>query len=220
MKQTMKWLFVKDEGESVVFRCSACNSEITVKYGEELPYCKHCESEPDGEQIAKKMTDNEKTSATEMTDNEIIKALEICILGDCSGCDCRCGSVGDCRDTLNKHSLDLITRQRAEIERLEKTQVQYVKAWVDEFVSRLKIDCSLAIPNGALLNNVIDELVESMKSDFSRLLDFTNLIQVKAVKEFAERLKTEQSFYDGQETRIYLTEKDLDNLVKEMVGEG
>ena len=43
--------------------------------------------------------------------------------------------------------------------------------------------------------------------------------EAEAIKEFAERLKTEQSFYDGQETRIYLTEKDLDNLVKEMVGE-
>ena len=44
-------------------------------------------------------------------------------------------------------------------------------------------------------------------------------IKAEAIKEFAERLITEQSFYDGQETRIYLTEKDLDNLVKEMVGD-
>lgn len=56
MKQTMKWLFVEIQGDSAVFRCSVCNSEISVKQGEELPYCKHCESEPDGEQFAKKKT--------------------------------------------------------------------------------------------------------------------------------------------------------------------
>lgn len=54
MKQPMKWILINEQENYVVFRCSVCNSEITVKYGEELPYCKHCESEPDGEQFAMK----------------------------------------------------------------------------------------------------------------------------------------------------------------------
>lgn len=54
-----------------------------------------------------------------MTDNEIIKALEICILGDCDICSCKCG-VRDCRDTLNKHALDLIDRQQKDIDDLCK----------------------------------------------------------------------------------------------------
>ena len=69
-----------------------------------------------------------------MTDNEIIKALETCILGDCDVCNCRCGSVGDCRDTLNKHSLDLITRQQAENDDLfyKLTGVMHsVDKWLD-----------------------------------------------------------------------------------------
>lgn len=54
------------------------------------------------------------------------------------------------------NAINLITRQKAEIERFEKVQTQYVKAWIDEFSERLKNDCSLAFVDGELLNKVID----------------------------------------------------------------
>ena len=56
-----------------------------------------------------------------MTDNEIIKALECCILykqicsENCPLCD-----VKSCKENLRKHCLDLINRQKAEIERLNE----------------------------------------------------------------------------------------------------
>ena len=113
MKQTMKWLFVEEQGNSVVYRCSVCNSEISVKYGEELPYCKHCESEPDGEQIANKMSDN-----------EIIKALESCSKrGDCEGCLYGHFCNGDLT-IIVKYALDLITRKQAKIEALQMDNSQ------------------------------------------------------------------------------------------------
>ncbi|MGN0114846.1 MAG: hypothetical protein ACI396_05925 [Acutalibacteraceae bacterium] len=84
-----------------------------------------------------------------MTDNEIIKALECCVLGDCDLCNCKCGSTGDCRDALNKKTLDLINRQQAEIERLKKLLAEadtsynkcakrFYKEGVKEFAEKLK----------------------------------------------------------------------------------
>ena len=54
-----------------------------------------------------------------MSDKDIIKALECCILykqicsENCPLCD-----VKSCKENLRKHCLDLINRQKAEIERL------------------------------------------------------------------------------------------------------
>ena len=61
-----------------------------------------------------------------MTDNEIVKALECCKSengNDCEGCPCqnvayKQGS-GGCTNALMGYALDLITRQKAEIERLQ-----------------------------------------------------------------------------------------------------
>lgn len=62
-----------------------------------------------------------------MTDNEIIKALECCHYTDCSDCPIR--GEGACVDNLPQYALDLINRQKAEIERLrdtiEKTDAAY-----------------------------------------------------------------------------------------------
>ncbi len=57
-----------------------------------------------------------------MTDNEIIKALECCVKGcNAEGCD-ECSffeKVEDCEIEIPIIALDLINRQKAEIERLE-----------------------------------------------------------------------------------------------------
>lgn len=63
-----------------------------------------------------------------MTDNEIIKALECCIdsshFGDCFELGCPMASADGCDsyedNKLLKSALDLINRQKAEIERLEE----------------------------------------------------------------------------------------------------
>ena len=58
-----------------------------------------------------------------MTDNEVIKALECCsrweLTKDCSECAYE-SSDGICRENLFSDTLDLINRQKAEIERLNK----------------------------------------------------------------------------------------------------
>ena len=124
----------------------------------------------------------------ELTGNEITKALEYCLeQGIISECE-RCADKIGCRDTLIKNALDLINRQKAEIERLQEVQIQYVRAYFNEFVKRLKSDCSLALFDTDFLNKVIDDLVEAMEVDFFNILDFTALIKSEAYKEFAERL--------------------------------
>jgi biotin synthase-like enzyme len=61
-----------------------------------------------------------------MTDNEIIKALEN-IINEKVGCcaeDCAFynGKVHSCEQTIAKYSLDLINRQKEEIERLRDSR--------------------------------------------------------------------------------------------------
>lgn len=68
-----------------------------------------------------------------------------------------------------------------------------------------------------------DKEIKRLKNNISAMAvtmrNCAKATRAEAIRAFAERLKAEQSFYDGQETRVYLTEKDLDNLVKEMVGD-
>lgn len=54
-----------------------------------------------------------------MTDNEIIKALECCIDCDCKNCPCQTEN-GHCMEIDETLILDLINRQKAEIEKLKK----------------------------------------------------------------------------------------------------
>lgn len=53
-----------------------------------------------------------------MTDNEIIKALECCEYGACR--DCPIYNDSTCMTRCREDALDLIYRQKAEIERLTK----------------------------------------------------------------------------------------------------
>ena len=180
-----------------------------------------------------------------MTDNEIKKALKCCHKAMCSECSYEI----NCIKYLTSDALDLINRKEeliesliagqetlqkalaeknAEIERLKKVQVQYVEAWIDEFVERLKNDCLLAVSNTGLLNIVIDELVESMKSDFSRLEDFSDLIKAEAIKEFAKAYKdqiknytgmfTDEGFYVPLDAVLSAVDFVLNKTLEEMVG--
>ena len=107
-----------------------------------------------------------------MTDNEIIKALE-CIASDkdvlCKGCSYNKYYLNRCHKENAKDALDLINRQKAEIERLEDVNIRLTKA--------------------------------------------------EAIKEFAERLK-EKAYRPNPYPYIeILTKEDIDNHVKEMVGD-
>ena len=59
-----------------------------------------------------------------MTDNEIIKALECCSINGCKNCKYK-GKAPDCMTVLQKDTIDLINRQKAEILELQKRIINW-----------------------------------------------------------------------------------------------
>ena len=113
-----------------------------------------------------------------MTDKEIIKALECCASGkNCEECSL------NCKAPTSKDILDLINRQQAEIENLQK-----------ELASK------------GLKYSILER---EKAEDILGFVDDLKLARAEAIKEFAGRLTKE----------MYTVGFDIDNLVKEMVGE-
>lgn len=135
-----------------------------------------------------------------MTDNEIIKALERCSTNyNCGDCPYYCNAE-DCPDPLMNDALDLINRQKAEIERLKKEVEDKERAYNDEFCLR-----------------------KEWQSKCRELLKDKQTTKFEAIKEFAERLKEEMRLDDDCKydcAQCHYDCKDyipfIDNLVKEM----
>ena len=116
-----------------------------------------------------------------MTDNEIIKALECCLDYSCLICPCEKGASILCIDDLHQYALDLINRQKAEIERLEEAIGQReadIEMFTDigkmyselkaeaikEFAERLKDETFKINYCGSVYNVVdIDDIVNLVK---------------------------------------------------------
>ena len=71
--------------------------------------------------IPDKITDVPENNVGKMPDNEIVKALECCILGDCQGCFYGDTDQRHCKDDLIQNALDLINRLQAENSKLKKS---------------------------------------------------------------------------------------------------
>ena len=137
-----------------------------------------------------------------LTDSEIVKVLECCVTYEfCT----ECPLVDNCPSdySLLKSALDLINRQKAEIERLNKQ--------LEEF---------------KFLESRVNSIKNTPKDTFSGALISIaeGVARYEAVKEFAERLKEYVESYDvttGYRVTIVqaVEEETIDNLVKEMVGE-
>lgn len=102
-----------------------------------------------------------------MTDKQIIKALECCVAKEnCEEVSCEICSyekVYDCKEEILQNALDLINRQKTEIERL-KERISYLEE---------SIDCS--------------------RKEYNSLLQKLQHARAEAIKEFAERLKSVQT---------------------------
>lgn len=135
-----------------------------------------------------------------MTDNDIIKALELCFtskgtIETC--CRCPCHKYGKlCKAERDKAALDLINRQRAEIERLTSGNEQNFDKWT-----------------------ILEKRTEERYAELFE--EAKEAVRAEAIKEFAERLKAGASRlqiggkYDYKITTI----NGIDNLVKEMTEE-
>jgi hypothetical protein len=138
--------------------------------------------------------------SAEMKDKEIIKALETCILGDCEVCTCRCGSVGDCRDTLNKHSLDLINRQQAAIDMLNAESTLAISernAFQKSFYAivkenrQLKADLKEIGVEYERLDDTVANGVEVCHECHEKYDKKIKQTKAEAIKEFAKKIDDE-----------------------------
>lgn len=158
-----------------------------------------------------------------MTDNEIIKALECCQKTDCNNCP---NDFGNCYANLvgySRYALDLINRQKAEIENLEY-KLLGVMHFVDKWLNGAELEQDEVNRASAMREKTL-QIVEKLEeeNDFLKSID-TDKIKAEAIKEFAERLKNiyiKDKRYDrpNAHTLIDWLFNNIDNLVKEMVGE-
>lgn len=140
-----------------------------------------------------------------MTDEQIIKALECCLCSDeygrhdCCKCSIECGifeTEDDCIPTLRNATIDLIGRQKIEIENLKR----YKSLYKDLKAKNLE---------------TVREINKS-----------TEIAKSKAIKEFAEKLKTHIDIFIARKEVAALpitigalegTKIVIDNLAKEMM---
>ena len=165
------------------------------------------------------------------TDEEIIKAFECCS-ADRGDCD-KCALQKECKNTpfytaAAKVALDLINRQKAEIEKLS-IELKAMRNAANSY----KAEC--------------EKLREKFTLDFEKMeSEYDRQIKAEAYKEFAERIKEEiENAYNnnsnvlhehmskhagcpnyefiatvqGKMTALQGLDDFIDNLLKEMVGE-
>ena len=166
-----------------------------------------------------------------MTDNEIIKALECCLLSNkqqveqCAECPMDETPCTVCQNLLAYHALDLINRQKAEIERLkdliinnDEENLSYVAMAIKEERELIQIEHTriLEAEIERLENKLFDakEGGSFYKANFMAKCEEINSVKSEAIKEFAERLKECSEFCN----KVVFVDT-IDNLVKEMVGE-
>ena len=119
-----------------------------------------------------------------MTDNEIIKALECCRnsrnFEDCNECAfVECMTDKGCLGELLTDTLDLINRQKAEIERLQycnETNISSIATLhqqlktprakaITEFAERLKKKSEIVYGDRAVCVDFVDEIAKEMKGE-------------------------------------------------------
>ena len=137
-----------------------------------------------------------------MTVEQIIRALDCCVktefISDCAKCEM---FAFDCKDTLIENALDLINRQKEEIERLkaENKSIRYCYEQAKSYN---------------------DTLAESCEKNCKH---FNMTTRAEAIKNFAERLKDDMRLDEEckyncisccYECKEFVPQ--IDNLVKEM----
>lgn len=144
----------------------------------------------------------------EFTDEEIIKAVECCSepCCVCDECPLYCVGVNCSSFELHRYALDLINRQKTEIERLKEESSDKERAYTDEYCLR-----------------------KEWKDKCRQLLIEKQTAKSEAIKEFSERLKSLVNQHHYMLANIHNSrdfgmftvgfEQAIDNIVKEMVGD-
>lgn len=157
------------------------------------------------------------------TDEEIIKGLE-CMLGminndieysiDCNGCafedNALCSET--CSEGIAKYALDIINRQKAEIEALYQINAKSEKEIYElrkELLSK---------------ENLEESFKKSVKDFDKRLEKIVKLERAAAYKKFADKLEEKYGIFtplgvNWIEEAMAVRVSDIDKILKEMLGE-
>ena len=154
-----------------------------------------------------------------MTDNEIIKALECCIHSCCVGCPCADDDANSCNYD-KKYVLDLINRQKAEIEELRSDKI--IAETHERNVRNLFTDCVKQLEEARAEIKELKDILEKVPTNAYDLQveaseKLENQIKSEAIKEFADRVKRKRIALTSEEPVYDLFKVGaIDNLVKEM----
>ena len=156
-----------------------------------------------------------------MTDNEIIKAAN-----DCDSCVVFTVVDWDKNEHIDITLADLVgilNRQQAEIEKLNielqamRGAANSYKAEIERLQKNLE-EAHIDIKEHLAEIENLKKLVVEKHNKNNELHKYLQYVKAEAVKEFAERLR--EKGCELEETGGFLLdEDDIDNLVKEMVGE-
>ena len=146
-----------------------------------------------------------------MTDKEIIKAFECCVSPGCDNCPYdKYEQLEPCHQILMKDALDLINRQKFQLDNYSHN----VRNMSKDFIEQQRVIYRQQAE--------IERLQRLLQQEYKSTSSLTKKCYKDGIKEFAERLKefmhTKFKDLDAYEFE-YVTENDIDNLVKEMVGE-
>lgn len=151
------------------------------------------------------------------TDKEIIRNYEWCIGCTSDRCrECTMDEEGFCEEELQDLVLELINRQKAEIERLKS-------------MNQAKLDCIHDLQKeDEKLTNEVDSLKKQMEwlTGYNQNLMSANtalseeifIAKIEAYKEFAEKLKSYLLLNEKGKNSV-ITFEDVEKLLKELVGE-
>ena len=137
-----------------------------------------------------------------MTDNEIIKALECCYTNDsndCYKCPYTAESTAEmfCDKKLTRDALDLINRQKAEIETLTKVNAmlfQNADTAYQEGLNEAQALYACEV-RGRVRAEAVKEFAETVKANQRLLFNY-----IYSKEEFAEAIDTlVKEFTEGQE---------------------
>ena len=154
-----------------------------------------------------------------MIEKDTIKGLECCTdewYENCNECPYSIDTVSCERMKLLEDSLDLINHKQGLLDAAIAGQETLQKALAEKEreIERLKnkVFCSVVIDEEKM-RNIVNEKVAEFELDIES-------IKSEAIKEFAERLKSLLALNKqvSNESYYYIT-TDIDNLVKEMVGD-
>ena len=145
-----------------------------------------------------------------LTDSEIVKALELCQLEDTTVCEsCPLGKLYPyCDDVLAPVTVDLINRQKAEIERLQEENHIYNEA--NHII--------------AYQRNQRDKEIVELQKQIKGLHIYENKIKAEAYKEVFEKLNKKAEVrkikvFGGLHILKVVLLHDINELKHELVGE-